>query len=92
MENQNALARAKKLANAKLAFCIHVTIYVVANALLIAINLATSTERLWFVWPLSGWGIGILAHALAIFGLSKGPSVQQWMVDRELRKSAPKKT
>ncbi|MCI0513202.1 2TM domain-containing protein, partial [candidate division KSB1 bacterium] len=23
----------------------------------------------WFYWPLLGWGIGVLSHGIAIFGL-----------------------
>lgn len=43
--------------------------YVFVNALLIAINLATSRGAIWFYWPLLGWGIGLAAHGLSGFGL-----------------------
>lgn len=62
---------AKRASRAKLGFYIHLTAYVSVNVLLIAINLLTSTHYLWFVWALLGWGIGLLAHALAVFALPR---------------------
>jgi len=47
-------------------FYIHLSIYLLVNALLLAIDLATTPDHLWFYWPLLGWGIGILAHGLAV--------------------------
>ena len=47
-------------------FRYHLIIYAVVNALLIIINLSTTPDKLWFYWPLLGWGIGILAHGLAV--------------------------
>jgi len=87
MNNQADLARAKKVVNARIGFYIHLTAYLVVNALLIFINLATSTERLWFQWPLFGWGLGIVAHAVVTFGL---PGVRSRMIDKEMQKRAPK--
>jgi hypothetical protein len=28
----------------------------------------TSTRSLWFFWPLLGWGIGVAAHGISVFG------------------------
>ena len=44
----------------------HFSAYVLVNAILIAVNLIFTPDRLWFYWPLLGWGIGILAHGLAV--------------------------
>jgi hypothetical protein len=41
--------------------------YVFVNALLIAVNLLTTPGRLWFYWPLLGWGIGIVAHGFGVY-------------------------
>jgi hypothetical protein len=48
-------------------FKIHLAAYVLVNLLLIAINLLTTPNTLWFYWPLIGWGIGIFAHGAAIY-------------------------
>ena len=50
-----------------LGFKIHFAVYVAVNLLLIAVNLLTDPHVLWFVWPLAGWGIGILAHGAAVY-------------------------
>jgi hypothetical protein len=52
-------------------FYVHLTVYLLVNALLIGINLGTSTQHLWFKWPLLGWGVGLLAHAIAAFALPR---------------------
>jgi hypothetical protein len=42
---------------------VHLIIYLAVNALLIAINLTSSPDNLWSIWPLLGWGLGLAAHA-----------------------------
>ncbi len=91
MGQQGDFARAKKVAGAKIGFYIHLTAYVAVNALLVAINLATSTEHLWFKWPLLGWGVGVLVHAIVTFALTKGPVSQRRVTEWDTRKSAMKK-
>jgi transcriptional regulator with XRE-family HTH domain len=49
-------------------FYIHLLQYVLLIILLCTINLMTNPHFLWFIFPAMGWGIGILAHAAAIFG------------------------
>jgi hypothetical protein len=58
---------AEQRADAKIGFRKHLLAYVVVNGALIAINLLTSPETLWFVWPLLGWGIGIVAHFASVY-------------------------
>lgn len=41
--------------------------YVVVNCFLIAINLITSPNHLWFYWPLLWWGFGVVFHGLKVF-------------------------
>ncbi len=47
-------------------FLIHLAAYVIVTALLAAINLWFAPEKLWFIWVLLGWGIGVAAHGLAL--------------------------
>jgi len=86
MENQDQRADASKAANAKIGFFIHLLVYLLVNAGLVAINLLASPERIWFVWPLAGWSIGVLFHALAVFVFRKGCRVKEWMITREMHK------
>ncbi len=49
----------------KRVFLIHLVVYVLVNAMLIAINFIYSPEAIWFFYPLIGWGIGITIHYLS---------------------------
>ena len=91
MEEQEAYLKAKKKVEAKIGFYIHLSFYVVVNIVLIIINLNTSTQYLWFKWPLIGWGIGLFFHAMGVFALSKGLSLKDRMIEKEMRRQATKK-
>ena len=47
-------------------FLIHLGIFVVVVSALAALNLYRNPERIWFIWVLAGWGIGVAAHDLAL--------------------------
>jgi hypothetical protein len=50
------------------AFIEHARSYVLVNVLLIVIWLVTTPGGyFWPFWPLLGWGIGLVAHAMATF-------------------------
>jgi len=51
---------------------IHALVLVLVNAGLIALNLLTTPQRLWFVFVLFGWGIGLFAHALSAWHILAG--------------------
>ena len=91
MENQETYEKARKKVEAKIGFYIHLAVYAGVNTLLIIINLITSTQYLWFKWPLIGWGIGILFHALGVFAFSKGLSIKERMIEKEIKKLTFKK-
>jgi hypothetical protein len=48
-------------------FRFHLILYVAVNLLLIVLNLTLSPNKLWFYWPLLGWGIGIIAHGFSVY-------------------------
>src|SRR5262245_3742296 len=81
--------RAKKLVDAKIGFTIHLVVYLVVNAVLVVVNLLTSTSYLWFIWPLLGWGLGLLMHATLIVFLFKGSAFRQRMIEREMERRVP---
>jgi len=45
------------------------------------INFATSTEYLWFKWPIMGWGIGVFFHAMNVFVFPGRSRVTRQMPD-----------
>ena len=69
--------KAKERVEALRGFYIHLTVYVIVNLGLFLINMTTSPETLWFIWPLMGWGIAIVLHALRVFGGTPGSSWSQ---------------
>jgi len=48
-------------------FYIHALVYVLVTGGLLAVNYASGVARFWAVWPVLGWGIGVLAHGLSVF-------------------------
>jgi hypothetical protein len=61
------IARAKRRVAAMTGFYIHLLVFVLVLAGLFTIN-AASGGAWWVLWVLFGWGIGVVAHALAVFG------------------------
>lgn len=60
---ERAIARLK----AKGEFKVHVLAYVLVNAFLVAIWAVTGAGFFWPVFPLLGWGIGIVFHAWDVY-------------------------
>jgi hypothetical protein len=85
MEDQKAYDKARRRAGAKLGLYLHFAIYVATNIVLIAINLATTPQHLWFAWPLLGWGIGVFFHGLAVFAFSENSPMMNRMINKELK-------
>jgi hypothetical protein len=67
LNEQEKLKRAKRQGGRNQGLLHPVFVFVVVMATLFVINL-TMTNRWWVQWPFFGWGIGVLAHALAVFG------------------------
>ena len=61
------LARARRRLAALKGFYIHLFVFAMVLAALFLINLAAGGPW-WVLWVLLGWGIGLLAHALTVFG------------------------
>ena len=68
MEDRELYQRARERVEEIKGFYVHLATYLLVNAGLLVINLLTSPGYYWFVWPLFGWGIGIVAHAVGTFG------------------------
>ena len=75
--------RAEQRADAKIGFRKHLFAYVLVNAALIAINLLTFPGYYWFVWPLLGWGIGVVAHFAAVYVDDQAARERQVLVEME---------
>jgi hypothetical protein len=49
------------------ALYLHATIWAATNLFLVAIWAVTGAGFPWFIFPLFGWGIGLVAHGAAAF-------------------------
>ena len=89
MDEQARYEEAKKRVAELRDFYQHLVVYAVVNAILFTINILTSPRYYWFFWPLLGWGIGIVFHALSTFGAFWGKSWEERkireLMDRDTR-------
>jgi len=84
MNNQDSQQTTRKMAKVKVEFRIHLINYIAVNTLLAIINLTLTPGYIWFKWPLLGWGIGVIFHALS--ANSSGKSMNERMIEVEMRK------
>ncbi len=66
----------------------HLIAFIAVMLLLLGINLATSPEYLWVVWPALGWGIGLTVHGVGVFEIFSlfGPEWEKKQMQKRLRK------
>jgi hypothetical protein len=51
-------------------FLAHLISYLTVNIGLLLVNLLTAPESVWAIWPLLGWGLGVLKHGLYVVASS----------------------
>lgn len=71
IDELNRYERARKRVNEIKGFYIHLMCYLLVIPFLIYINYATYWDFKWFWFPLLGWGAGLTAHGLTVFGMGK---------------------
>lgn len=71
MEKDPKYLRAKKKVENLKAFYIHLSVFILVNIFIFVINLMSYDGIWWFVYPLGGWGIGLVAHGLTVLAESK---------------------
>ncbi len=86
MDEQAKYQEAKKRVEEIKGFYFHLISYIVINAVLVVINLLTSPEYLWFIWPIIGWGVGLLIHAFTVFGNVMGKAWEERKIKEILEK------
>lgn len=67
MSVDTTLKLAKRRVEAIKGFYIHFGIFALVICGLLAINMSTGPDW-WVQWPFLGWGAGVLAHGLGVFG------------------------
>ena len=54
----------------KFLFKINLIFYIIISVFLIIVNILTSTY-IWAIWPIIGWGVGVLFHYVIVYGVEK---------------------
>jgi len=91
MNNEKAYERIEKKVEERLGFYSHLAAYIVINLFLIILNLTMTPEYYWFIWPLMGWGAGLILHGMMVFGFGGGSVFRERMIDAELEKAGMEK-
>ena len=68
MDEDTRYRRARERVAALRGFYTHLAVFILVNAGLLTINLLATPGNWWFYWPLLGWGMGLAAHALTVYG------------------------
>jgi hypothetical protein len=74
---------ARRRANAKLGWYMHALAFVLVNAVIFAMSRHAFGTRPWSVYPLLGWGLGLVLHGVSVFLLGSGSGLRERMVQRE---------
>ena len=70
-------------------FRTHLVVYGIINTFLLCINLLTSADHLWFLYPLLGWGIGIAIHGYTTYNENSNEWRQEFEEWKRKRNWAP---
>ena len=71
--------RAVKRLREQAGFRSHLVIYLATNLFLVAIWWFTAPGFFWPLFPIGGWGIGLLAHAMETYG-------PEWGTEEKIRR------
>lgn len=76
-------ALARKRAGAKLGWYTHAGVYLAVNLFLFAISEYGFGQRRWSVYPVLGWGLGLVLHGISVFVLGTGSGLRERLVEQE---------
>lgn len=74
---------ARRRAGAKLGWYAHAVVYLVVNVFLFALSEYALGQRRWSIYPMLGWGLGLVLHGVAVFLLGNGSGLRERMVEKE---------
>ena len=84
--DQERYDRAKQRVELLRGFYGHALVFVLVNIGLAGYNVATAPDRLWFIYTLGGWGIGLVAHGIYVMdsGRFLGAAWQERKIREEM--------
>jgi hypothetical protein len=86
MSEEEIYRLARKRVKDKKEFFNHLIVYLVVNGMLVVIWAVTSRGYPWFIWPLLGWGVGLIFHALSVFVFDRTGNWEASEVEKEAAK------
>ncbi len=69
MKENERLEKAQKRVAAKKEFFIHLLTFCCVMPALFVVNFMVTPEFWWIVFPLIGWGMGLIGHYVSAFGI-----------------------
>lgn len=84
-ENDELRKEARERAEMKFSFYINIALYIIINGILISIWYFNGMGFPWIIFPLIGWGIGVVAHYLTAF-VYPGRKYLDGMAEKEYEK------
>ena len=82
MNEHEKTAKAAQQVEAITGLYIHLVVFALVMVLLLVVNWVTLEDGIWWVqWPFLGWGLGVVLHALAVYG-----TTPQFITNWQLRK------
>jgi transcriptional regulator with XRE-family HTH domain len=68
------------------SFYYHLISYVTVMSAMTALNLYYTPRHIWFVFPMIGWGLGLMSHGVRVFDLLPwfGPQWERDQVEKSL--------
>ena len=86
MKTQEAYANAKKKVETRMSFFTHLAVYVGVITLLTLLNLTVAGDYFWAMWPMIGWGSGVMVHGLRTFVFDANSSLKGRLIEKEMQK------
>jgi len=86
MTNQDLYANAKKKVEARISFFTHLGVYLAVITLLTILNLTVAGDYFWAMWPMIGWGSGVIIHGLLTFVFKPGTAMKDRLIEQEMQK------
>ena len=86
MKNQEVYSNAKKKVEARMRFYTHGVVYLVVMSMLTILNLTVAGDYFWAMWPMIGWGSGVIIHGLFTFVFDSKSSLKERLIEKEIQK------
>ncbi|RPH93688.1 MAG: hypothetical protein EHM72_16135 [Calditrichaeota bacterium] len=85
-DEEKLYEEAREIVEAKKGFYIHFIIYVIMSGVMYLVWRFTWTGYRWYIWPILGWGVGVLFHFLAVFFFSESSDWDKKAIEKEVER------